>query len=210
LVILYSRNVELTLLFQEEIFMLRIAVLASGSGSNAEELHRYFEGGDLARVERIVTNNTKAGVIDRFSGKKVAVLTFDPSTESDLILQELTKTVDLVVLAGYLKMIPAPWIRAFKGRIINIHPALLPKHGGKGMYGKRVHQAVSEAEETETGITIHLVNEHYDEGAIIAQFAVDISPGEVPSSIEEKVRRLELEYYGPTIERWIENLILSQ
>jgi phosphoribosylglycinamide formyltransferase-1 len=196
--------------FQEEIFMLRIAVLASGSGSNAEELHRYFSDSDLARVELIVTNNTKAGVIDRFSGKKVSIRTFDPSTESDVVLQELTQGADLVVLAGYLKMIPAAWTRAFQGRMLNIHPALLPKFGGKGMYGKHVHQAVSEAGETETGITIHLVNEHYDEGAIVAQFAVDVAPGEAPLSIEEKVRQLELEYYGPTIERWIENLILSQ
>ena len=190
--------------------MLRIAVLASGSGSNAEELHRFFSDSDLARVELIVTNNTKAGVIDRFSGKKVAIHTFDPSTESDVMLQELTQAADLVVLAGYLKMIPVTWTRAFQGRMLNIHPALLPKFGGMGMYGKHVHQAVSEAGETETGITIHLVNEHYDEGNIVAQFAVDIVPGEAPASIEEKVRQLELEYYGPTVERWIENLILSQ
>ena len=190
--------------------MLRIAVLASGSGSNAEELHRYFSNSDLACVELIVTNNIKAGVIDRFSGKKVIIRTFDPSTESDAVLQELTQAADMVVLAGYLKMIPASWTRAFQGRMLNIHPALLPKFGGKGMYGKHVHRAVSEAGETETGITIHLVNEHYDEGAIVAQFAVDIAPGESPLSIEEKVRQLELEYYGPTVERWIENLILSQ
>ncbi|MBA4737703.1 MAG: phosphoribosylglycinamide formyltransferase [Cryomorphaceae bacterium] len=190
--------------------MLRIAVLASGSGSNAEELHRYFSNSDLARVELIVTNNTKAGVIDRFSGKKVAIRTFDPSSESDTVLQELTQVADLVILAGYLRMIPASWTRAFQGRMLNIHPALLPKFGGKGMYGKHVHQAVSEASETETGITIHLVNEHYDEGAIVAQFAVDVAPGESPLSIEEKVRQLELEYYGPTVERWIENLTLSQ
>lgn len=190
--------------------MLRIAVLASGSGSNAEELHRYFSNSDLARVELIVTNNTKAGVIDRFSGKKVVIRTFDPSSESYAVLQELTQAADLVILAGYLRMIPASWIRAFQGRMLNIHPALLPKFGGKGMYGKYVHQAVSEASETETGITIHLVNEHYDEGAIVAQFAVDVAPGESPLSIEEKVRQLELEYYGPTVERWIENLTLSQ
>lgn len=190
--------------------MLRIAVLASGSGSNAEELHRYFSNSDLARVELIVTNNTKAGVIDRFSGKKVVIRTFDPSIESDVVLQELTQAADLVILAGYLKMIPATWTRSFQGRMLNIHPALLPKFGGKGMYGKHVHRAVSEAGETETGITIHLVNEHYDDGAIVAQFAVDVAPGESPLSIEEKVRQLELEYYGPAVERWIENLTLSQ
>lgn len=190
--------------------MLRIAVLASGSGSNAEEIYRYFENHDLARVEMIVTNNTKAGVIDRFTSKKVPIRTFDPALESDAVLDELTEGVDMVILAGYLRMIPKSWTRAFNGRMLNIHPALLPKFGGKGMYGKHVHKAVSEAGEMESGITIHLVNEQYDEGAIVAQFAVDIEPGERPELIEEKVRALELEYYAPTIERWIENLILSQ
>ena len=196
--------------FQEEKSMLRIAVLASGSGSNAEEIYRYFENHDLARVEMIITNNTKAGVIDRFTGKKIAIRIFDHATESEAVLDELTEGADLVILAGYLKMIPKSWTRAFNGRMLNIHPALLPKFGGKGMYGKHVHKAVSEAGETESGITIHLVNEQYDEGAIVAQFAVDIEPGERPELIEEKVRALELEYYAPTIERWIENLILSQ
>ena len=165
--------------------MLRIAVLASGSGSNAEELHRYFSDSDLARVELIVTNNTKAGVIDRFSGKKVPIRTFDPSTESDVVLQELTQGADLVVLAGYLKMIPASWTRAFQGRMLNIHPALLPKFGGKGMYGKHVHQAVSEAGETETGIPSTWLTNIMTR-AIVAQFAVDVAPGKRRCLLKKK------------------------
>jgi phosphoribosylglycinamide formyltransferase-1 len=107
-------------------------------------------------------------------------------------------------------MIPANWTRTFQGRMFNIHPALLPKFGGKGMYGKYVHEAVSAAGESVTGITIHLVNEHYDEGAIVAQYQVEITPGEAAQSIEEKVRALELEYFGPTIESWIAQLSEQQ
>jgi phosphoribosylglycinamide formyltransferase 1 len=106
-------------------------------------------------------------------------------------------------------MIPKEWTIAFNGRMLNIHPALLPKFGGKGMYGKHVHQAVSESRENETGITIHLVNEAYDEGAVIAQYSVEIEPGSSPESIESSVRDLELEYYGPTVEGWIEQMALS-
>ena len=190
--------------------MLRIAILASGSGSNTEELVRYFSDSDIARVELIVTNNPKAGVIDRAKQQNVPVFVFDPPAENDRALAELTTKADVVLLAGYLKMIPASWTRAFQGRMLNIHPALLPKFGGKGMYGKHVHRAVSEAGESQSGITIHQVNEKYDDGAIVAQFAVDIDPDSTPEEIELKVRELELEYYGPTVERWIEHLTLNQ
>lgn len=190
--------------------MLRIAVLASGSGSNAEKLYNFFLAHRLAEVKMLVTNTSKAGVIDRFSGRKVNVHVFEPNHDSEKMLIELVQGVDIILLAGYTRKIPESWIRAFNGRMLNIHPSLLPKFGGKGMYGRHVHKAVSLSGDNKTGVTIHLVNEEYDEGAIIAQFAVEIQPGEAPKSIETKVRRLELEYYGPTVERWIENLILSQ
>lgn len=190
--------------------MLRIAVLASGSGSNAEKLHDFFESSEYARVKMIVTNNAKAGVIDRFAAKKVSVEVFQPKLEAERMLELLVAEADLVVLAGYMQLIPKNWTKAFEGRMINIHPALLPKFGGKGMYGKHVHKAVFEAKESETGITIHLVNEQYDEGAIIAQYAVDLTEEDSPEEIEMKVRELELEYYAPTIERWIEHLTLNQ
>lgn len=190
--------------------MLRIAILASGSGSNAEELVRYFQDSELARVELIVTNNPKAGVIDRARQLNVPVFVFDPTSESGVVLHELVSKTDVILLAGYLRMIPVEWTKAFQGRMLNIHPALLPKFGGKGMYGKHVHRAVFEAGELESGITIHQVNEKYDEGAIIAQFSVDLEPGVGPEEIERRVRELELEYYGPTVERWIEHLTLNQ
>jgi phosphoribosylglycinamide formyltransferase-1 len=190
--------------------MLKIAVLASGSGTNAQSLAEYFMDSAWGRVEIIVTNNANAGVIERAERLNIRTIIFDPSTESNVVLKELDEKIDIVLLAGYLKMIPASWTRRFQGRMLNIHPALLPKFGGKGMYGKHVHQAVSEAGETETGITIHMVNEHYDEGAIVAQFKTEVEPGEDPESIEAKVRALEAEYYGPVVEAWIENLSLSQ
>ena len=190
--------------------MLKIAVLASGSGTNAQSLAEHFTDSAWGRVEIIVTNNANAGVIERAERLNIRTIIFDPSTESNVVLKELDEKIDIVLLAGYLKMIPASWTRRFQGRMLNIHPALLPKFGGKGMYGKHVHQAVSEAGETETGITIHMVNEHYDEGAIVEQFKTEVEPGEDPESIEAKVRALEAEYYGPVVEAWIENLSLSQ
>ena len=190
--------------------MLKIAVLASGSGSNAQKLYEYFEDSQLARVEVIVTNNPKAGVISRFQDKNTAVLVFDPSTDSQEMLNKLKSRVDIILLAGYMKLIPKDWIEAFTHRIVNIHPALLPKFGGKGMYGARVHQAVSESGDLESGITVHLVNEHYDEGAIVAQFKVQVTPGEPAEEIESKVRALEQEYYAPTVAKWIKDVISQQ
>lgn len=189
--------------------MLQIAVLASGSGSNAESLVRYFRDSDVASVKLIVTNNPKAGVIERAKRLNVDTHVFSPKTGSQEVLTILNDHIDVVVLAGYLQMIPKEWTQAFQGRMLNIHPSLLPRFGGKGMYGKHVHKAVSESGINETGITIHLVNEAYDEGAVVAQYKVDIEPGAVPEIIEERVRELELEYYGPTIERWIEQLALG-
>lgn len=190
--------------------MLRIAILASGSGSNAQALVEHFTQSPWGRVEIIVTNNPCAGVIERAERLGVTCKSFDPKTQSDEILLLLESSADIILLAGYLRMIPANWTRAFQGRMFNIHPALLPKFGGKGMYGKYVHEAVSAAGESVTGITIHMVNEHYDEGAIVAQYQVEITPGEAAQSIEEKVRELELEYFGPTIESWIAQLSEQQ
>jgi phosphoribosylglycinamide formyltransferase-1 len=187
----------------------KIAVLASGSGSNAESLVRYFRDSDVASVKLIVTNNPKAGVIERAKRLNVDTHVFSPKTGSQEVLTILNDHIDVVVLAGYLQMIPKEWTQAFQGRMLNIHPSLLPRFGGKGMYGKHVHKAVSESGINETGITIHLVNEAYDEGAVVAQYKVDIEPGAAPEIIEESVRELELEYYGPTIERWIEQIALG-
>jgi phosphoribosylglycinamide formyltransferase-1 len=128
--------------------MLRIAILASGSGTNAERLVEFFRESDLACVKLIATNNPKAGVIPRAEAQNVETLVFDAKTELQQTLSVLVQKADVVLLAGYLRIIPAEWTRAFQGRMLNIHPALLPKFGGKGMYGKHVHRAVSEAGET--------------------------------------------------------------
>jgi phosphoribosylglycinamide formyltransferase-1 len=189
--------------------MLKIAILSSGSGSNAESLVSYFAHSPVARVNLIVTNNPKAGVIERAKRLQVVLQVFSPQTESDSILAILKERADVVLLAGYLQLIPKKWIQAFNGRMLNIHPALLPLFGGKGMYGKRVHSAVSESGVSETGITIHQVSEAYDEGAVIAQYAAEIEPGSPVEAIEARVRELELEYYGPTVERWIEQTARS-
>jgi len=198
------------LALEQIISMFKIAVLASGSGSNAQNLYEYFEYSQLARVELIVTNNPKAGVISRFQDKNTTVLVFDPSRGSQEMLNKLKSSVDIILLAGYMRLIPKDWTKAFAHRIVNIHPALLPKFGGKGMYGRRVHQAVSESGDLESGITIHLVNERYDEGAIVAQFKVQVTPGEPAEEIESKVRALEQEHYAPTVAKWIKDVISQQ
>ena len=166
--------------------MLRIAILASGSGSNAQALVEHFTQSPWGRVEIIVTNNPLAGVIERAERLGVRCKSFDPKTESDEILSLLESSADIILLAGYLRMIPANWTRAFQGRMFNIHPALLPKFGGKGMYGKYVHEAVSAAGESVTGITIHMVNEHYDEGAIVAQYQWKLPPARRPRALRRR------------------------
>ena len=190
--------------------MLKIAILASGSRSNTQALVEHFAQSPWGRVQIIVTNNPHTGVIKRAETLGIACKSFDPKTQSDEILLLLESSADIILLAGYLRRVPANWTRAFQGRMFNIHPALLPKFGGKGMYGKYVHEAVSAAGETVTGITIHMVNEHYDEGTVLAQYQVEITSGEAAQSIEEKVRALELEYFGPTIESWIAQLSEQQ
>ncbi len=190
--------------------MLKIAILSSGSGSNAQALIEHFAQSPWGRIEILVTNNPKAGVIQRAERLGVACKIFNPKTQCDEILLLLESSADIILLAGYLRKIPVNWTRAFEGRMFNIHPSLLPKFGGKDMYGRYVHEAVSAAGESVTGITVHHVNENYDDGAIVAQYEVEITPGEAPHSIEEKVRALELEYFGPTIESWIAQLSEQQ
>ncbi len=181
--------------------MKNIAILASGTGSNANEVAKYFAISDDVNVSIILTNNPQAGVL------QVAERRFLPSVvisrqglqKGDLLKILNALQIDLVVLAGFLLMIPPGVVEAYEGRIVNIHPALLPKYGGKGMYGMRVHEAVSAAGDTETGITIHYVNEKYDEGDIIAQYRVPIKAHEDPELIREKVQELEHKYYPRVI-----------
>ncbi len=182
--------------------MKKIAIFASGSGTNAENIIRYFAKGDQARVELVLCNRPEAGVLARAASLGVESMVFDRDTfyNSDRIVNLLRdRGVDYVVLAGFLWLVPSSLIAAYPNRIVNIHPALLPKFGGKGMYGDRVHQAVVEAGEKESGITIHIVNEHYDSGAILAQFRVPVEPTDTPDQVAAKVHALEYAHFPDVI-----------
>ena len=182
--------------------MKKIAIFASGSGTNAENIIRYFAQGDQARVELVLCNRPGAGVLARAASLGVESTVFDRDTfyNSDRIVTLLrNRGIDYVVLAGFLWLVPSSLIAAYPNRIVNIHPALLPKFGGKGMYGDRVHQAVVEAGEKESGITIHRVNEHYDSGAILAQFRVPVEPTDTPDQVAAKVHALEYAHFPEVI-----------
>jgi len=184
----------------------RIAIFASGNGSNAENITRYFQERNTARVSLLISNNKKAFVLERAASLGIDnhVISRDDFKQPKNLLGLLKeKQIDFIVLAGFLWLIPSELILAFPQRIINIHPALLPKYGGKGMYGDYVHQAVSDAGETKSGISIHFVNQVYDEGAIIFQKSIEIKAGENPKKIAEKVHALEYEYFPQIIERVI-------
>lgn len=178
--------------------MKKIALFASGSGSNAEKIADYFRGRPDVEITFILSNNPKAGVIERARRLHIPVLLFDRTTfyDSDRIAQLLqTQGIDLIVLAGFMWLMPPALVRAFPDRIINIHPALLPKFGGKGMYGHFVHEAVVAAHESESGITIHYVNEHYDEGAPIFQARCPVLTTDTPDDVARRVQALEHEHY---------------
>jgi len=176
----------------------RIALFASGSGSNAEKIAEYCAAYADIDVALMLSNNPRAGVIERARRLHIPVLLFDRTTfyNSDRITTLLQQQqIDLIVLAGFMWLMPAGLVQAFPDRIINIHPALLPKFGGKGMYGHFVHEAVVAAGETESGITIHYVNERYDEGQIIVQASCPVDPADTPDDVARKVQKLEHEYY---------------
>ena len=183
--------------------MKRVVIFASGSGSNAENLITFFNAGDKASVVLVLTNNPMAKVLERAKRLKVSALSFNKIafSETDNVLNILrTAKPDLIVLAGFLWKFPEKILNEFAGKVINIHPALLPKYGGKGMYGKYVHEAVVANNETETGITIHYVNENYDEGAIIFQTKCGISPEDSPEDVADKIHELEMEYFPNVVE----------
>src|SRR5688572_23034977 len=185
-----------------------VAVLASGGGSNAEEIFKYFRNHPHVDIKLVLTNNPQAYVIERARKFDIATVSFTKAefNEPEKVINCLSeKGVTHLVLAGFLLLIPEYLIRAFPGKIINIHPALLPKYGGKGMYGEKVHQAVKEAGDKCTGMTIHLVNENYDEGKILFQAKCDVSEEDTPLDIARKVLQLEHASYPKVIEAWILN-----
>ncbi len=188
--------------------MKRIAILASGSGSNAQKLVEHFAGNDRAEVVLIGCDQPKAGVLQRAWDLGVPSYLFTGAQLKDgTVLHELQdQRVDLVVLAGFLRLIPAELVAAFPRRIVNIHPALLPKYGGKGMYGHHVHEAVIAAGEVESGITIHLVNERYDEGEHLFQARCPVTPTDTPATLAAKVHALEHAHFPCVVEEFVERI----
>jgi len=182
----------------------KIVLFASGSGTNAENIIRYFHKDNKARVEAVFSNNRSAKVLERAHRLKVKALHFDRDAlyHSDEVLNLLKDmNPDLIVLAGFLWIFPQKILHHFPDKVINIHPALLPKYGGKGMYGIRVHQAVVEKKDLETGISIHYVNENYDEGKIIFQATCPVEAGDTAEDIAEKIHALEYRHFPEVIER---------
>ncbi|MCF1190425.1 phosphoribosylglycinamide formyltransferase [Mangrovimonas sp. AS39] len=182
--------------------MKRIVIFASGSGSNAENLITFFKEREDASVVLVLTNNPQAKVLDRCKRLKVSALSFNriALVETNDVLELLKNAKpDLVVLAGFLWKFPENLLHAFPNKVINVHPALLPKFGGKGMYGMHVHEAVVANKEKETGITIHYVNEHYDEGAIIFQASCQVESTDTAEDVAAKIHELEMEHFPKVV-----------
>lgn len=189
--------------------MKNIAIFASGGGSNAQAIIDYLKEDTRMQVALIVSNRKDAGVLDRARQNDIPtyLLTKKTLLESEDLLDILKeKNIASIVLAGFLLLVPQYLVRSFPGRIFNIHPALLPKFGGKGMYGMNVHRAVKTAKESESGPTIHYVNEHYDTGAIIFQAKCSILPDDQPEDIAKKVLSLEHQYYPKIVASIIADL----
>ncbi len=186
-----------------------IGILASGSGTNAEKIMEHFADSPLARVVMLASDNPAAGALERARrhGVPTAVFSRAEFAEGTAPLAALRAAgVDYLVLAGFLRLVPVNITGAYRDRIVNIHPALLPAYGGRGMYGDRVHEAVIAAGESESGITIHRVSERYDEGAVIAQFRCPVHPGDTPATLAARIHTLEHRHFPETIERDIKKM----
>jgi len=184
--------------------MTKIAIFASGSGSNAENIIKYFANNEGVNIKLIVSNKEDAYVHQRAKNLGIESVTYSASDfyHTDKVLEcLLQKGIDFIVLAGFLLKIPENLLRAYPNEIINIHPALLPKFGGKGMYGDNVHKAVVESGETESGITIHYVNENYDEGTIVFQAKCPVSATDSYEDVAKKVHALEYTYFPVIIDK---------
>ena len=184
--------------------MKRIVIFASGSGTNAENLIKFFHNRDNVSVIQVLTNNPHAKVLDRCKKLKISALSFNriAFTKTDDVLNVLkASNPDLIVLAGFLWKFPENILNTFPNKVINVHPALLPNYGGKGMYGMHVHEAVVANKEIETGITIHYVNEHYDEGAIIFQTKCNINASDSADDVAKKIHELEMAHFPKVVEK---------
>lgn len=186
----------------------KIVIFASGSGTNAENIIKYFRNSDIAEVVVVLSNKPTAKALKRAHDLNVKALCFDREAfyESNDVLHILEDiNPDLIVLAGFLWLFPSKILKKFPNRVINLHPALLPKYGGKGMFGEQVHKSVIENKEKNTGITIHYVNENYDEGNIIFQTSFEIIPKETHSGLADKIHVLEYRHFPEVIQNLLEN-----
>ncbi len=181
--------------------MKKIVIFASGAGTNAENIVQYFKNNPIAIVVGIFSNNSNAKVLDRAKKHDIDSFIFDKTQLNDGFVLQILNALqpELIVLAGFLLKMPSEIVFFYPNKIINIHPALLPKYGGKGMYGNHVHQAIFDHKEVETGITIHFVNQNYDEGNIIFQTKINIQECDSPSHIAQKVYLLEQEFFPKVI-----------
>lgn len=193
--------------------MKNIAVFASGSGTNAENIIRHFSASPLARVRLLIADNPEAFALQRAARlgvPSIVVPRADFRSGGAQALAALDEYhIDYIALAGFLSLVPAAIIEQYRGRIVNVHPALLPAYGGKGMFGDRVHRAVIEARECESGITIHHVDEVYDSGSTIAQYRVPIAPDDTPETLAAKIHVLEYEHFPKIIEQEINTLTVN-
>ena len=187
--------------------MINAAIFASGEGTNAENLFTHFAQDPRIKIKLVVTNKDDAGIVKRAEKHRKNVQIVSKAAlenYSDKLIEFLKmEKIDLIILAGFLLKIPESFIKAFPNKIINLHPALLPKYGGAGMYGMRVHAAVIANKETESGITIHYVNEEYDKGEIILQAKTLIAENETAESLAKKIQQLEFEYLPKAVERFL-------
>ena len=175
--------------------MKKVLILASGNGSNAANISKFLKNTDSKNEIKVLCNAEKAGVFEKMKKLKIPCILIQISNNLSLLNECINYQPDLIILAGYLKKIPKELIGLFKKRIINIHPSLLPKYGGKGMYGDNVHNQVLINNETESGITIHYVNEKYDKGEIIFQKKIHLNKDETLSTIKTKIKSLEMKYF---------------
>lgn len=190
--------------------MINLALFASGNGTNVQQISEYFANVPDVTVSCVVVNRKNIYVTERARKLSIECFYFDRDDfyNSDKVTKLLKqRKIDYIVLAGFLWLVPSDILKLYEGKILNIHPALLPKYGGKGMYGHHVHQAVIEAKEKQSGITIHYVNEQYDSGDIIFQATCDISPSDTPEDLAQKIHLLEKEYFPKVIDQVIRHKI---
>ena len=187
--------------------MIRLAIFASGEGSNAQSFIDYFKSNKDIVISLIVSGNSAAKVLEKAANAGIPSIVIDKDSfyNSDKVVELLRQKADFIVLAGFMWIIPENIIKAFPDKIVNIHPALLPKYGGKGMYGSKVHEAVIADHEKKSGITIHYVNEKYDEGKIILQKECEVRNTDTPASLASRIHELEHQYYPITVEKLLKS-----